>query len=183
MSKLHTYKYNDDLFAKMTTIPGATNHGMVMYVDWSGSMADNMSFTLKQLYNLIWFCNRTKIPFQVLGFTDRDHRRSHDSDKDRPVVQDVVLGDACIEETKLIEWFSSNMTKLEQEKMRTPFSGRGEDHRVRYRIKSLYRSAIKDDRYYKLNPPYFVGNRKELMLGSNDSRKGQFGKDDKKGKE
>ena len=117
MSKLHTYKYNDDLFAKMTTIPGATNHGMVMYVDWSGSMADNMSFTLKQLYNLIWFCNRTKIPFQVLGFTDRDHRRGVDSDKDRPVVQDVVLGDACIEETKLIEWFSSNMTKLEQEKM------------------------------------------------------------------
>ena len=63
------------------------------------------------------------------------------------------------------------LEQLEQEKMRTPFSGRGEDHRVRYRIKSLYRSAIKDDRYYKLNPPYFVGNRKELMLGSNDSRK------------
>lgn len=72
--------------------------------------------------------------------------------------------------------------QLEQEEMRTPFSGRGEDHRVRYRIKSLYRSAIKDDRYYKLNPPYFVGNRKELMLGSNDSRKSQTGKDDNNGK-
>lgn len=117
MSKLHTYKYNDDLFAKMTTIPGATNHGMVMYVDWSGSMADNMEFTLKQLYNLIWFCNRTKIPFQVLGFTDRDHRRNEDTDKNTPKVQDVVLGDVCIEETKLIEWFSSDMTKAEQEKM------------------------------------------------------------------
>ncbi len=117
MSKLHTYKYNDDLFAKITTLPGATNHGMVMYVDWSGSMSDNMSFTLKQLYNLIWFCNRTKIPFQVLGFTDRDHRRNEDTDKNTPKVQDVVLGDVCIEETKLIEWFSSDMTKAEQEKM------------------------------------------------------------------
>jgi len=117
MSKLHTYKYSDDLFAKMTTIPGATNHGMVMYVDWSGSMADNIEFTLKQLYNLIWFCNRTKIPFQVLGFTDRDHRRNVDSDKNTPSVQDVVLGDVCIEETKLIEWFNSNMTKSEQETM------------------------------------------------------------------
>ena len=53
---------------------------------------------------------------------------------------------------------------------------------MRYRIKSLYRSAIKDERYYKLNPPYFVGNRKELMLGSSDSRKSQTGKDDKNGK-
>ena len=117
MSKLHTYKYNDDLFAKMTTIPGATNHGMIMYVDWSGSMAENMEFTLKQLYNLIWFCNRTKIPFQVLGFTDRDHRRNCDSDANKPTVQDLVLGDISIEETKLIEWFSSNMTKTEQETM------------------------------------------------------------------
>ena len=73
------------------------------------------------------------------------------------------------------------LEQLEQEEMRTPFSGRGEDHRVRYRIKSLYRSAIKDDRYYKLNPPYFVGNRKELMLGSNYSRKSKSGKDDKTG--
>ena len=55
MSKVHTYKYNDDLFAKMTTIPGATNHGFIMYLDWSGSMAYNMRETLKQLYNLIWF--------------------------------------------------------------------------------------------------------------------------------
>jgi len=117
MSKLHTYKYNDDLFAKMTTIPGATNHGMVMYIDWSGSMAENMEFTLKQLYNLIWFCNRTKIPFQVLGFTDRDHRRNCDSDSNRPTVQNLVVGDISIEETKLIEWFNSNMTKQEQETM------------------------------------------------------------------
>ena len=49
--------------------------------------------------------------------------------------------------------------QLEQEKMRTPFSGRGQDKNARYKIKSLYRSAIGNDRYYKFNPPYFVGNR------------------------
>jgi len=38
MGKLHTYKYNDDLFKKVTTLPGATNHGMIMVLDWSGSM-------------------------------------------------------------------------------------------------------------------------------------------------
>ena len=114
MSKLHTYKYNDDLFAKMTTIPGATNHGMVMYVDWSGSMADNMAFTLKQLYNLVWFCNRTKIPFVVYGFSDHWHRRSG-GDHDAPTIQNIKLNDMCLEEVKLLELFNSNMTKSEQE--------------------------------------------------------------------
>ncbi len=69
MTKLHNYKFDEDLFAKMTTLPGATNHGMIMYLDWSGSMADNMRFTLIQLFNLIWFCQRVKIPYQVLTFT------------------------------------------------------------------------------------------------------------------
>ena len=55
MGQLHTYKYNDDIFAKVTTLPGAKNHGLVMFLDWSGSMANNLKGTLNQLYNLIWF--------------------------------------------------------------------------------------------------------------------------------
>ena len=58
MGRLHTYKYNDDLFKKVTTLPGATNHGLVMFLDWSGSMQYNISGTMKQLFNLVWFCNR-----------------------------------------------------------------------------------------------------------------------------
>ena len=59
MSKLHTYKFNEDLFKKVTTLPGATNHGLVMCLDWSGSMSENLSATLTQLFNLIWFCRKT----------------------------------------------------------------------------------------------------------------------------
>ena len=70
MGRLHTYKYNEDLFKKVTTLPGATNHGMVMVVDWSGSMYDNLTGTLSQLFNLIWFCRRTQIPFEVYAFSD-----------------------------------------------------------------------------------------------------------------
>ena len=32
MGQLHTYKYNDDIFAKVTTLPGAKNHGLVMFL-------------------------------------------------------------------------------------------------------------------------------------------------------
>ena len=48
MGALHTYKFNDDLFKKVTTLPGATNHGMVMVLDWSGSMCDNLKAGLQE---------------------------------------------------------------------------------------------------------------------------------------
>lgn len=72
-SKLHTYKYNDDLFKKVTTIPDGKNHGLVFVLDWSGSMNKVMLQTLKQLYNLILFCKKCNIPFDVYAFTQSWH--------------------------------------------------------------------------------------------------------------
>jgi len=69
-TKLHTYKYNEDLFKKVTVIPDGKNHGLVFVLDWSGSMADVMIPTLKQLYNLIWFCRKVGIPYDVFAFTN-----------------------------------------------------------------------------------------------------------------
>ena len=37
-SKLHTYKYNEDLFRKVTLLPDGKNHGLIFVLDWSGSM-------------------------------------------------------------------------------------------------------------------------------------------------
>ena len=71
MDKLHSYSYNEDIFLKMNNLPGATNHGLVMFVDWSGSMSDNFHNTLKQTLNLVWFCKRVNIPFEVYGFTNQ----------------------------------------------------------------------------------------------------------------
>lgn len=113
MNKIHTYKFNDDLFAKMTNVPGATNHGMVMLLDWSGSMAYNMTDTLKQLFNLIWFCQRVKIPYQVLAFSDvvdGGHRTFMNDDK---IVQKFVHNEYNITSLKLIEFFTSEQTKKE----------------------------------------------------------------------
>jgi hypothetical protein len=68
-SKLHTYKYNEDLFKKVTTLANGKNHGLVFVLDWSGSMCDVMLDTVKQLFNLIWFCKKVAIPFEVYAFT------------------------------------------------------------------------------------------------------------------
>ena len=69
-TKLHTYKYNEDLFKKVSVIPDGKNHGLVFVLDWSGSMAHVMEDTIKQLYNLIWFCRKVSIPFDVYAFTN-----------------------------------------------------------------------------------------------------------------
>jgi hypothetical protein len=68
-SKLHTYKYNEDLFKKVTTFSDGKNHGLVFILDWSGSMSNVMADTVKQLFNLVWFCKKVSIPFEVYAFT------------------------------------------------------------------------------------------------------------------
>ena len=67
---LHTYKFNEDLFKKVSVIPDGKNHGLIFLLDWSGSMGNVMMDTIKQLFNLIWFCKKVNIPFEVYAFTN-----------------------------------------------------------------------------------------------------------------
>ena len=106
MSALHTYKYNEDLFKKVTTIPGATNHGMVLVLDWSGSMGENLKGTLSQLFNLIWFCRRIKIPFEVFAFSDYYDRKDR---YERGKMDTFKCGDLALADFKLLNFFSSTM--------------------------------------------------------------------------
>ena len=117
MGRLHTYKYNDDLFKKVTTLPGATSHGLVMFLDWSGSMQYNISGTMKQLFNLVWFCNRVKIPFEVYAFTDQMGGRYRKSDGVYVANKKVKTGDMKVEYVKLLNFMSSRMSKVELKKM------------------------------------------------------------------
>ena len=83
-SKLHTYKFNDDIFRKVTTLSDGKNHGLIFILDWSGSMANVMLDTIKQLYNLVWFCKKVSIPFEVYAFTGDWMRVSYDQN-DKPI--------------------------------------------------------------------------------------------------
>ena len=61
----HTYKYNEDLFKKVNVIPDGKNHGLIFILDWSGSMGGIIEDIVKQLMNLVWFCSKVNIPFEV----------------------------------------------------------------------------------------------------------------------
>ena len=80
VNKLWSYKTSEDIFAQMTTLADAKNHGMILIVDFSGSMSNSMTHVMDQLMHLVLFCKQVNIPFEVYGFTSTNpgFRRSYD---------------------------------------------------------------------------------------------------------
>ena len=68
VNKLHSYRFCEDVFKRVTTLPGGKNHGLVLFLDWSGSMSGSFESTVKQLLNLAYFCKKVNIPFDVYSF-------------------------------------------------------------------------------------------------------------------
>ena len=85
-NKLHTYKFNDDIFRKIGAVADGKNHGIVMFIDWSGSMADNMSGTIEQLITMSTFCRKVNIPFDVYAFSTEYRKKLMDR-TDQPIVE------------------------------------------------------------------------------------------------
>ena len=73
--KLHSYKFTDDIFKRISVTPDGKNHGMMMFIDWSGSMSDKLRSTIHQTINLALFCKKVQIPFEVYAFSNSSARR------------------------------------------------------------------------------------------------------------
>jgi len=69
MSKIYSYGFNEDIFKKISVVPNGKSHGLVMFIDWSGSMHTYMDNTIRQLLNLVMFCKKVNIPYEVYAFT------------------------------------------------------------------------------------------------------------------
>ncbi len=69
-TKLHTYKYNEDLFRKVSTVADSKNHGLIFNIDWSGSMHQCIEATMKQVLTLVSFCRKVGIQYDVYLFSD-----------------------------------------------------------------------------------------------------------------
>jgi hypothetical protein len=68
--KMVNYKFSDDIFRRNATITEGKNHGVVCFIDWSGSMSSDMSATIEQLYLLATFCKKANIPFDFYAFSN-----------------------------------------------------------------------------------------------------------------
>ena len=79
VNRLHAYKTSDDIFLSVTKLADAKNHAMVMFVDYSGSMCNQLASVLNQVINMSLFCRRLGIPFKVYAFTsDNGHFPGYD---------------------------------------------------------------------------------------------------------
>ena len=106
-NKLHTYKFNDDIFRKIGAVADGKNHGIVMFIDWSGSMADNMSGTIEQLITMSTFCRKVNIPFDVYAFSTQYPKKLKDMPVDSPV--DIEENQLDIDYFSLLNILSSSM--------------------------------------------------------------------------
>ena len=70
MDRVSDYRFSDDIFLSIEEHAKGKNHGMIIFVDWSGSMSSNLKNTVYQLMNLVMFCKAVGIPFEVYLFTD-----------------------------------------------------------------------------------------------------------------
>ena len=71
MRKLSRYRFTNDIFRKITETPKGKNHGMIMFLDMSGSMIHVIQNTIEQALVLSTFCKKVNIPFHIYGFSDR----------------------------------------------------------------------------------------------------------------
>jgi len=77
-NKLHAYSLIDDIFRKNTIMPNSKSHGIVFFLDFSGSMSNKMLPTIEQLLNLVLFCRKVNIPHRVYAFSDVANSESDD---------------------------------------------------------------------------------------------------------
>ena len=72
INRLYSYKYEDQIFKSVTTLADAKSHGMIFFIDYSGSMRNTLDRVIDQTLQLVYFCKAVGIPFDVYGFTTLD---------------------------------------------------------------------------------------------------------------
>jgi hypothetical protein len=126
VDQLFKYKFSEDLFLKVTSIPKGKNHGLVMFYDMSGSMSSSIAGVIEQILILVEFCRKVNIPFEVYGFTN-DSRVFWQDEKQTKIYQEQatlrrgahVDGQLVITDNdfRLQQYFSNNMSASDYKRM------------------------------------------------------------------
>ena len=154
--KLKDYKFSDDIFKRLTITPDAKNHGMMMLLDWSGSMCDNIKQTIEQLMNLVWFCDKVNIPYEVYLFTsemDGKENKYKYLDSGDKIINGTIKtwnykhGDGFFGNLNLVNVASHKMKKQELDQSLTYLYHMGLYYNERYTYRGDDSDQHKGDRY------------------------------------
>ena len=129
MTALHKYKMTEDIFLRNKVEVKGKNHGIVMYVDWSGSMDDCIAETAAQTAITAMFCKKVGIPFRVYAFSTYTKGERYAQDDNHCWGKSANGNHWNIDEDKrnkrsmdlsnfsLIELFSDKMKKADWDRM------------------------------------------------------------------
>ena len=118
VNKLYSYRYNEDLFLRNTIRPDGKNHGVLMLLDWSASMHENMLSTMQQTLNLAWFCRKVNIPFEVYAFTNQYY-------SDDTLSEDTWIRQQIRKNSVKVRAMSEKESKAYLEDLRTQWQEKG----------------------------------------------------------
>jgi len=113
VNKLHKYRYDDMLFKQVSQMADAKNHGMVMLIDYSGSMYASLPGVIRQTLTLLMFCKRVGIPFEVYSFTSVATGWKDVIETKKSVEPTITR--VYSEDLGLLKLFDSTMTKRDYE--------------------------------------------------------------------
>ena len=156
--KLKDYKFSDDLFKRLTILPDAKNHGMMMLLDWSGSMSDSIYKTVQQLIQLVYFCHKVNIPYDVYFFTSE-----FENDNPRLIGHGKLSndfkyksGDMALDSVKLVNVANHKLKKIQLD----------ESMMYLYWLALHYDNRYSSYRDYDYSIPQSPGIPREYYLGS-----------------
>ena len=152
--KLKEYKYSDDIFKKLTILPDAKNHGMMMLLDWSGSMCDTIQQTTEQLMNLVWFCQKVNIPFEVYAFSSEYKIDRYTKNSGERTFK-YKSGNGVMSDVRLICLANSSCKKKELDESLMHLWHMSQCYTDRY--SRGFETYYKGDRYY-MPSEYYLGS-------------------------
>ena len=127
--RMNQYKWTDDIFRKTTRIAEGKNHGIVILLDWSGSMSHIMQSTIGQLLILTDFCRKVGVPFEVYAFSNTPYTDNampkHGTDEyyaemeRRQAEAEEKRGELALCNMNLLNFLSSRMNAAQYETMKS----------------------------------------------------------------
>lgn len=147
VNRLHSYKYEDQIFKSVMKMADAKNHGMMFFIDYSGSMGHTLHLVIEQTLQLVSFCKAVNIPFEVYGFTSKYANLYENREEALPGYN------VALEATNVFEILNSTMRK----------------HKYETAVKELYAIAYArrmGNVHYTTSHVLFCGSNSEVFGGT-----------------
>ena len=115
IGKIFKYQIDDNIFKRVMKVPKGKSHGLVLLLDKSGSMTDNLTSSYEQILILAMFCRKVNIPFTVYGFGDACDGRMIDFPGEDRTVKGFKpeANEFAFETVYLREYLNSKMSNVE----------------------------------------------------------------------